>query len=196
MTTYLVLLRGINVGGKNKVPMARLREVLEELGYRDVSTYIASGNVILRSPRRPAAIKRQIEDVLPKRFRLDTDLVAVRVMTHAELRAVVERKPKGFGDQPDRYHSDAIFLIDVDAETAMEVFDPRPGVDRVWPGDGVIYSERLSAERTKSRLNKIVGTPAYKSMTIRSWSTTEALLERMDEAASAGRAPGRKGDTP
>ena len=49
MTTYLVLLRGINVGGKNKVPMARLRELLEELGYSDVSTYIASGNVILSS---------------------------------------------------------------------------------------------------------------------------------------------------
>jgi uncharacterized protein (DUF1697 family) len=187
VTTYLVLLRGINVGGKNKVPMAALRELLEELGYRDVSTYIASGNVILRSPRRPAAIKRQIEDALPKRFRLATDLVAVRVMTHAELRTVVERKPKGFGDRPDRYHSDAIFLIDVDAESAMEVFDPRPGVDRVWPGDGVIYSERLSAERTRSRLSKIVGTPAYRSMTIRSWSTTQALLDRMDEAAAAGR---------
>jgi uncharacterized protein (DUF1697 family) len=196
VTTYLVLLRGINVGGKNKVPMAPLRELLEELGYRDVSTYIASGNVILRSPRRPAAIKREIEEALPKRFRLDTDLVAVRVMTHAELRAVVERKPKGFGDQPDTYHSDAIFLIGGDAGTAMEVFDPRPGVDRVWPGDGVIYSERLSAERTRSRLSKIVGTPAYRSMTIRSWSTAQALLERMDEVATAGPTPRRKGDTP
>ena len=49
MTKYVVLLRGINVGGKNPVPMARLREVLGELGYEDVVTYIASGNVILGS---------------------------------------------------------------------------------------------------------------------------------------------------
>ena len=56
-----------------------------------------------------------------------------------------------------------------------------PGVvDEVWPGKGVIYSQRLSAQRTKSRLAKIVGTPAYKSMTIRSWATTLALLERME----------------
>jgi uncharacterized protein (DUF1697 family) len=61
----------------------------------------------------------------------------------------------------------------------MPVFDPRPGVDSVWPGDGVIYSQRLSAERTKSRLNKAISTPAYKSMTIRSWTTTMALLELM-----------------
>jgi uncharacterized protein (DUF1697 family) len=70
----------------------------------------------------------------------------------------------------------------IDAPTALKVFDPRPGVDEVWPGTGVIYSQRLSAQRTKSRLGKIVGTPAYKSMTIRSWATTLALLERMEGA--------------
>ena len=62
----------------------------------------------------------------------------------------------------------------------MNVFDPRPDVDAVWPDKGVIYSQRLSADRTKSRLGKIVGTPAYKSMTIRSWTTTMALLKRME----------------
>jgi uncharacterized protein (DUF1697 family) len=177
VTDYLVLLRGINVGGKNKVPMARLRELLEELGYSNVSTYIASGNAILRSDRPPGEIKRQIEAALPRAFRLDSELVAVLVLTRAQLQAVVEHKPKGFGEHPERYHSDAIFLIGIDAATAMQVFDPRPGVDRVWPGDGVIYSERLSAQRTKSRLNKAISTPAYKSMTIRSWATTIALLE-------------------
>ncbi|HSL77652.1 MAG TPA: DUF1697 domain-containing protein [Candidatus Limnocylindrales bacterium] len=179
MTKYLVLLRGINVGGKNKVPMAPLRELLEELGYTDVSTYIASGNVLLSSNRAARTVQRDIEAALPKRFRLDSELISVLVLTQAELRAVVDGKPKGFGEQPAKYHSDAIFLLGIDAKAAMEVFDPRPGVDRVWPGDGVIYSERLSAQRTKSRLSKIVGTPAYKSMTIRSWSTTLALLERM-----------------
>ena len=68
----------------------------------------------------------------------------------------------------------------IDSATAMQVFDPRPGVDEVWPGKGVIYSQRLTAQRTKSRLSKIMGTPAYKSMTIRSWATTLALLERME----------------
>jgi uncharacterized protein (DUF1697 family) len=182
VTKYLVLLRGINVGGRNKVPMAPLRELLGELGYSNVSTYIASGNAILSSRRAPSRIKRQIETALPKRFPLDSELIAVRVMTHAELRAVVDHKPQRFGEQPGTYHSDVIFLIGIDAATAIEVFDPHPQVDRVWPGDGVIYSQRLTAQRTKSRLNKAITTPLYKSMTIRSWSTTLALLERMDEA--------------
>ena len=180
MTRYLVLLRGINVGGKNKVPMAALRDLLESHGHTKVSTYIASGNVILSSDRSAAAIKGELEKALPTTFKLDSELIAVLVLTQAQLRAVVRKRPKGFGDRPETYHSDAVFLIDIDAPTAMQVFDPRPGVDEVWPGTGVIYSQRLSAQRTKSRLGKIVGTPAYKSMTIRSWQTTLALLERME----------------
>jgi uncharacterized protein (DUF1697 family) len=179
---YLVLLRGVNVGGKNSVPMGRLRELLEELGYSDVGTYIASGNVMLRSDRSPTQVKREIEAALPKTFRLDSELIAVRVLTRAQLRAVVKNKPRGFGEQPDMYHSDTIFLIGIDAETAMKVFDPHPEVDRVWPGNGVIYSQRLSAKRTKSRLNKAITTPLYKSMTIRSWATTTKLLDLMESA--------------
>jgi len=185
VTRYLVLLRGINVGGKNKVPMAALRELLESHGHTKVSTYIASGNVILSSDRSAAAIKRELEEALPKTFKLESELIAVLVLTRAQLRAVVKDKPKGFGDHPDRYHSDAIFLMGIDSATAMEVFDPRPGVDRVWPGDGVIYSQRLSAERTKSRLNKAISTPLYKSMTIRSWSTTVKLLELLESPATS-----------
>ena len=193
VTTYLVLLRGINVGGKNKVPMAPLRELLEELGYGNVATYIASGNVILSSDRPPKAIKRQIEDALPRTFRLDSELVAVLVLTRPQLRAIVDQKPRGFGEHPETYHSDAIFLMGIDSAEAMKVFDPRPGVDGVWPGEGVIYSQRLSAQRTRSRLNKAITTPLYKSMTIRSWSTTQALLERMNEAPTAPRSPRNQG---
>jgi uncharacterized protein (DUF1697 family) len=181
MSRYLVLLRGINVGGRNKVPMAALRDLLESHGHTKVSTYIASGNVILSSDQSAAAIKRELEDALPKTFKLDSDLIAVLVLTQAQLRAVVQKRPKGFGDHPDTYHSDAVFLMGIDTKTAMAVFDPRPGVDEVWPGKGVIYSQRLTAQRTKSRLGKIVGTPPYKSMTIRSWQTTLALLGLMRE---------------
>jgi uncharacterized protein (DUF1697 family) len=65
----------------------------------------------------------------------------------------------------------------ISATDAMAAFDPREGVDRVWPGDGVIYSQRLSAERTKSRLSKVASSPFYKSMTIRNWATTTKLAE-------------------
>src|SRR5215467_7554840 len=171
MNTYVVLLRGINVGGKNTVPMMGLKQCLEELGFSSVSTYIASGNVIVQSDQRANEVKAQIEEALPERFKLQNELIKVLVLTRKQLQAVIENRPAGFGEQPEAYHSDAIFLMGIDAAQAMPVFNPREGVDTVWPGDGVIYSQRLSAQRTKSRLNRIVGTPAYQSMTIRNWNT-------------------------
>jgi uncharacterized protein (DUF1697 family) len=101
MTRYLVLLRGINVGGRNKVPMAALRELLESHGHTKVSTYIASGNVILSSDRSAAAIKRELEEALPKAFNVVSELFAVLVLSRAELRAVVRDRRTGFGVEAD-----------------------------------------------------------------------------------------------
>ncbi|BCJ41300.1 hypothetical protein GCM10010168_89400 [Actinoplanes ianthinogenes] len=179
MTTFVVLLRGINVGGKNKVPMAQLKKCLEECGFRDVSTFIASGNVMLTSDRSPDETAARIEAALPEHFTLDSEIVKVLVLPSDRLHAIVRDRPEGFGDQPDKYHSDAIFLMGVEAAEVMPIFNPREGVDRVWPGDGVIYSQRLSAQRTKSRLSAMMTSPLYKSMTIRSWKTTVTLSEML-----------------
>jgi uncharacterized protein (DUF1697 family) len=181
MNTYVVLLRGINAGGKNTVPMTGLKKCLEELGFSHVSTYLASGNVIVQSKQRTNEVKAQIEEALPERFKLQNELIKVLVLTRKQLQAVIDNRPAGFGEQPEVYHSDAIFLMGIDAAQAMAVFNPREGVDQVWPGDGVIYSQRLSSLRTKSRLSNIIGTPAYQSMTIRSWNTTTQLLKLLEE---------------
>ncbi len=176
MKPYVVLLRGVNVGGKNKVSMTALKECLVKLGYENVSTYIASGNIVLESDKNTKEIQTEIEKVLPKTFKLDSDLIKVLVLSREQLQAVIDKKPKGFGDKPEIYHSDAIFLINISAGQAMTVFNPRDGVDKIWAGDSVIYSRRLSAKRTKSRLNKIMASPLYKSMTVRNWNTTTKLL--------------------
>lgn len=177
METYVALIRGINVGGKNALSMTDLRKFLEGQGFTDVTTYIASGNVILRSGKPANEIRDFLEKGLPENFELDDEFIKVLVLTSTQFQAVVVNKPEGFGEQPDQYHSDAIFLMDIDQVEAMAVFSPREDVDRIWPSEGVIYSQRLSAQRTRSRLNKIMGTPAYKSMTIRSWNTVVKLQE-------------------
>jgi uncharacterized protein (DUF1697 family) len=177
LTTYLVLLRGINVGGRNKVPMDALRALLTDLGFRSVRTYIQSGNAVLRSELPAETIAQMIEEAMPERYRLDTSVIRVHVLSRTELEAAIANRPTGFGDRPDTYHSDAIFLIGVDAAEAMPAFSPKEGVDAVWPGDGLIYSQRLSVRRTKSRLNRVMSSPLYKSMTIRSWQTTMALMD-------------------
>lgn len=176
MSSSVVLIRGVNVGGKNPVKMADLRALLEDLGCTNVETLLVTGNAVVDDA--PADLGKRLEAELPKRFALHDEVVKVLVLTAAEFRAIVADRPTGFGDRPDLHHSDVLFLIGIPVD--MSIFDPREGVDAVWPGTRVVYSQRLSAERTKSRLSKMMLRPDYKSMTIRSWSTTVKLLGMLD----------------
>ncbi len=184
MNTYVVLLRGVNVGGKNIISMAVLRKELEGLGFENVASYIASGNLIVDSPKSADATKDAVERLLVDKFGVGSDSARALVLTQGDLEAVVKNRPKGFGDEPGKFHSDAVFLIGIKPAAAMKVSSPRDGVDSVSPGPGVVYSQRLSAQRTKSRLNRIVGTPEYRSMTIRNWNTTAKLLELLRKRAA------------
>jgi uncharacterized protein (DUF1697 family) len=76
MNTFVVLIRGINVGGKNKISMAELKSYLETLGYLNVITYIASGNVILQSMKSSREIKDEIEETLQTSFKFDSKLIS------------------------------------------------------------------------------------------------------------------------
>src|SRR5690349_6535495 len=179
---FVALLRGINVGGKNKVPMAQLKSCFDKLGCKNVQTYIASGNVIFESKQSTAKLTDEIQEALPKKFKLDSELITILVLSEEQLKKVIHQAPKGFGTEPGKYHSDAIFLMGIASEDAFKIFNPREGVDKVWQGDLAIYSQRLSAQRTKSRLSKIMSSSLYKQMTIRNWATTLKLLELMTAA--------------
>lgn len=181
MNKFLILLRGINVGGKNKMPMATLQLFLEDLGCQHVRPYIQSGNVVVESTSSSKKLTQEIEAGLPKKFQLDSAVIKVLIVTPEQLSEVVENKPPHFGDNPDTYHSDVIFLIGIDASKVKDYFQPKEGVDSVWFGTNVVYSQRLSSKRTQSRLSRIVGTPVYASMTIRNWNTTLKLFEMIKD---------------
>ena len=182
-TRHLALLRGINVGGRNAVAMADLRAVFEAAGFDAVSTYIQTGNVLFESDGAGAVAEDDLEAALERRFGFP---LVVVVRSHRQLRTVVAKAPQGFGQTPDTHHSDAVFLKGgLSSRQAMRVVELREGVDRAWPGPGVLYFERLSARRSQSRMSRIVGTPEYQQMTIRSWATTTKLLALL-EARRAG----------
>jgi uncharacterized protein (DUF1697 family) len=170
---YVALLRGINVGGKNKVPMADLRAAMADAGFDDVSTYIASGNVLFRTSRPAKALEAEIEAALEER--LGMPLVVV-VRSQRQLRAVVERAPDDYVALEGTHHRDVVFLKSpLTPAKAMAIVRLRDGVDQAWAGAGAIYFARRSAELTRSLMSKIAGTPEYQLMTIRSWSTTTKL---------------------
>lgn len=179
MTGYVALLRGINVGGKNPIKMTELRACFEEQGFRDVATYIQSGNVVFAADAtRGAELVHKIERTLAAAFDYEAS-VAVRSRT--QMRAVVERAPAGFGADPSKYRSDVIFLKPpLTARAAMKGIYTRDGVDQAFAGTGVLYFSRLTSRASQSQLSRIVGTPIYQSMTIRNWNTTTKLQQMVD----------------
>ena len=177
---YVALLRGINVGGKNRIKMADLKKCFEDLGFENVITYIQSGNVIFETDKSASSAAKQIETALPKKFKLDSDSIKTLVLSQKQFKTIIDKAPKEFGKKPDKYYYDFVFLKGITSEKAAREFESNPEVDTLWIGPGVIYHRRLTAKRTKSRMAKIVGKPVYKNVTIRSWSTTSKILALID----------------
>lgn len=180
MPRYVALLRGINVGGNNIIKMSELKACFESLGFADVSTYIASGNVLFSAKSSAAALGKKVEPALSKQFNYQASVV---FRSQAQLSATVDEAPKGFGTEPKKYRYDAVFLKEpLTAKAALPQVPTAPGVDQVWAGDGVLYFSRLIARAAQSKLAKLIGTPVYKQVTIRNWNTTTALLRLMESA--------------
>jgi uncharacterized protein (DUF1697 family) len=179
---YVALLRGINVGGKSLVRMADLKECVEELGYDDVSTFIASGNVLFATSERDAAeLESTLEQALDRRFGLP---IAVVVRSRADLRRTVEAIPSSWIGN-DRLRVNVAFLRrTLDGRRLARELQPREGVDElVATKSALIWATRRDA-LTRSGMQKLIGGAAYKDMTVRNLNTTLKLHELL---AASGR---------
>jgi uncharacterized protein (DUF1697 family) len=179
MTQYVALLRGINVGGNNLIRMPALRACFEAQGFGSVQTYIQSGNVLFSAAGGDDSgeLAAGIEKAVSETFSCQSRVV---VRSFEQMEATVDRAPRGFGQQPSTYRYDVIFLKEpLTADRAMESVSVKPGVDRAYRGEMVLYFSRLISKAAQSHLSRLVGTPVYRDMTIRNWNTTTRLLELM-----------------
>ena len=174
ITRYIVLLRGINVGGNNIIKMADLKTCFQEMGFTNVITYIQSGNVLFDSNEiDQSVLTQQIEKTLSERFNYHSSVV---LFPQREMIKLVNNAPEGFGKLSDEYRYDVIFLKPpLTSEEAFSKIKTKEGVDFVTAGEGVLYFSRLSEKSSQSHMSKMTGTAIYKEMTIRNWNTTTKL---------------------
>lgn len=183
MASYVVLLRGINVGGKNKILMADLKKLLVEDGFEAVQSYIQSGNLIIQSSLPAETISQRIENLLPIHFNLDRSLIRVLVIPSQTYQQIIAAAPTDFGQDP-LFRYDVIFLMGVSIKEALLQVELKDGVDECWPFESVIFFKQPGPQHTdytKSALSKLVKKPIYQSMTIRNWKTATRLLFLLEE---------------
>jgi uncharacterized protein (DUF1697 family) len=172
---YVALLRGINVGGKTLIKMAELKDCVESLGFRDVSTFIASGNVLFDSRERDAAkLERRIEGAIENRFRLPVKVV---VLNRAAYARIVKAIPKSWaGDQTLRANV-AFVRRGTDAKKVVRHLEPDTAVEDVKAISGAILWATKRDALNKSVMRKLIGGTAYKELTVRNLNTTLKLQE-------------------
>ncbi len=174
MSRVAALLQGVNLAGKRRVSMPDLRAHLDELGYEDVSTYLASGNVLLRGTGRPADLERMLTRQISDWAGVE---VPVLVRTHRELAGVVARNPLGrVADNPSRHL--VAFMSKAPGRAALAALESAAaGEERVelhgrelysWHPDGAGRS-KLAALLNAKKLGVVV--------TARNWNTVEKLAE-------------------
>ncbi len=174
LTRQVALLRGINVGGHRRVPMADLRALADGLGHRDVRTYVQSGNLVSTVPERPEAdAVAELEGAIEAAFGFGVPVV---VRTRAELAAVVAADPLGeLGPEPKHHH--VLFLAeapDPERVRELELADHAPdtfvlrGREVFLSTPDGIHDSKLARALSDKRLGTTV--------TGRNWRTVEALL--------------------
>ncbi|MBP7775200.1 MAG: DUF1697 domain-containing protein [Candidatus Saccharimonadales bacterium] len=169
---YVALLRGINVGGNRKVPMAELRHVFENRGFADVSTYINSGNVIFSAGIVPRVT--DIERAIAKHFGFAVETL---VISQAKLASVAKAIPDEWTNDTEQ-KSDVVFLFpDIDKPDILSTVGYNPAVESMIYLPGVIITNISRNNQPKSSLLKLVGTPLYQRMTIRNVNTVRKLAE-------------------
>lgn len=182
MATWVCLLRAINLGAHNKVPMPALREALTDAGFTDVQTYVQSGNVVLSSRhRRAAAVSDAVRGVVREHFDVDQP---VMVRTAAQIRAVVDDNPypEAGAERPKFLH--VIFLTgapSTEAVDRMHADELTRDVVRVAGADMYVdYGESMHASKlSPDYFRRRLGVEG----TARNWRTVLALAEMTSKGA-------------
>jgi uncharacterized protein (DUF1697 family) len=196
MATHVALLRGINVGGRNKVPMAELREVVASLGHTGVTTYIQSGNVLFSTAKDDnATLASALEAAITEAFGLWSSVV---VLSRDELARILDTNPHPEEPNPKLVH--VVFLNAElppgvlerikDAETASAAKGSRDTVTAIGQALFLHTPDGYGTSELAQALFRIIGAPGKTSAggtgqgiaaTARNWATATKLLSLCEE---------------
>jgi uncharacterized protein (DUF1697 family) len=173
----ILLLRGVNVGGRNRVAMAELSRLLDGAGMEDVRTYLQSGNVVLQSNASADALAAGCRRVIAETFGLE---LAVIVRGRDEFAEIVRRNPLAeVALDPKRYQV-SFLERELDEQTLRELAALAAGEERLVAIGRELYAwhpDGLARSRLATRL---AGRQLGVEATARNWRTVTALLELAD----------------
>ena len=178
MARLVALLRGINLGARNRVNMAELRALVEELGYDDVRTLLQSGNVVMSTDAPPALVERELETAIADRLGVRTEVI---VRTRDELADVIARDPFGEEAEDGRRYQVSFLSGEPDAAAARELSEADVAPERVVVDGREVYAWHPDGVQRSPLAARIGRAGLGVSATARNWNTVTKLLALADE---------------
>ncbi len=170
---YIALLRGINVGGNNKVAMRDLKQCFEQIGFANVVTYINSGNVIFESEKIDATnLIAKCEVAIEKQFGFH---VVCSVISSQQLLEAVNHAPKWWNTGDAKHNAIFVIAPKKAEDIVTEIGEAKPGYEKIAVYHPIIFWSAPVVTFSRTRYSKIVGTKSYQSVTIRNANTTLKL---------------------
>ncbi|MBX3193506.1 MAG: DUF1697 domain-containing protein [Schumannella sp.] len=170
MTRYAGLLRGVNVGGVT-MKMADLAEVVRGLGFRDVRTVLASGNVLFDAEATADAVTTELETALRERFGYEA---WVHVLPVDRLRRIIDAFP--YERSADR-HAYVVFVLKDEVRDELLAVELDPAIEQAQPGDGVVYWSVPKGSTLDSAMGKAQSAGRHKPwLTTRNLNTLEKIV--------------------
>ncbi|RKJ76576.1 DUF1697 domain-containing protein [Butyricicoccus sp. 1XD8-22] len=177
MKRYIALLRGINISGKNKIPMAELRRGVEGLGFGEVKTFLNSGNVIFSSELdQETALSGQIEAMIKSQFDLE---IPVLVVTKEVLENLLRSAPGWWGSEGKEVYDNLIFVLPPAAadDVFRELGEPKEGLEKAMRcGDAIFWSFSRKSYQKTNWWSKTASAGIAKKLTIRTANTVQKLV--------------------
>ncbi len=177
MTRHVVLLRGINLGSRNRIAMPRLRELLSSAGFDDVRTYVQSGNVVLSSPATPEQVARETERQIAEHLGLD---IAVVTRTRDEIAGVLAHDPlRDVAADPKRYQV-SFLAAELSPETAERLTAAVVEPERLVVSGRELYAWHPEGVARSRLWTQLAGRGLGVTATARNWTTVASLLSLAD----------------
>ena len=180
---FVALLRGVNVGGNNMISMSSLKGSFEGIGFKQVTTYINSGNIIFKTKEADARkLEKKIEQMLSKEYQLNSKVV---VRSLAEMTKLVESLPPEWtGDSGWRYN--VIFLRHtIDSEKTLADLPINIDVEQISYRPGTVLWSAQVSELNQTMMVKLSSRKIFQDMTVRNLNTTKKLCALMEKAAES-----------
>lgn len=178
MKKYIALLRGINISGKNKIPMAELKAGFESLGFQEVKTYLNSGNVAFASEEDDSKkLMMQIEKMIDIQFGFT---VPVLVISKEKLVDILEHAPDWWGNEDKEIYDNLIFIIPpaTYGEVYHEIGEPKAKLEKVEDYEDVIFWSFRRKEYQKTNWwSKTASADIGSKLTIRTANTVRKIAK-------------------